>query len=99
LLIWIPLTDFPLYLITSSTKTTRAAHVKESNHHPEELWNQLDHPCYHNETFKMDSNCTFQLKGLCYSFDVNEDPITYEEAIVDPSGRMPCSMNTMNNNK
>jgi hypothetical protein len=60
----------------------------------------LDHPCYHNETFIADSKCTFQLKGLCYSFHVNEYPITYEETIVDPQvGRMPCSKNTMNNNK
>ncbi len=74
-------------------------HVKELNHCQEELWNQLDHPSYPNETFIMDSKCTFQLKGLCYSFDVSEYPIKYEEAIVDPRGRMPCNMNTMNNNK
>jgi hypothetical protein len=88
--------DNPIAKLTTIQDPQFLQHVKELNHCLEELWNQLDHPCYHNKTFIVDSKCTFQLKGLCYSFDVNEDPITYEEAIVDPSGRMPCSRNMMN---
>ncbi len=91
--------DNPITKLTTIQDPQLLQHVKELNHRREELWNQLDHPCYYNETFIVDSKCTFQLKGLCYFFYVNKDPITYEKAIVDPNGRMPCSKNMMNNNK
>ncbi len=68
--------DNPITKLITIQDPQLLQHVKELNHCPKELWNQLDHPCYYNETFIVDSKCTFQLKGLCYFFDVNKDPIT-----------------------